>query len=233
MLICILGNSHAGALKSAWDAMQSERSDVELHFFAMRGQHMRFARVNGDRLEIPNPDDLLRTYPETVGNSVEIRRYDAFILHGLGLHPLLPERTEGVSRACYDCVISDSITNTANWSILSELRRVTKAPVAVGTSPLTAAVEVRSRNVHPIVDQDAALLEARLAEMNAVLVRQPNSTIVNGTKTDPIYNEGALGIAPDATKVDFENLLSDRKYMNSKYGRVMLQLYLDRLTSLR
>lgn len=229
MLICILGNSHAAALKHGWDLIAQGHPDVELHFFSMLGQNLGRLILDGETLRLPDKSRPVRSFPEAAGGAVDIGRYDAFILYGLGLHAEVLEPAAGVSRACHDCVIADSVRATAAWSLLSDIRKVSAAPVLVGATPLRAAEKARSRGADAALDQNATGLARLFAEKQARFLSQPAATIVNGDETDPAFNMGVVPIAKDAAEADAGARHKDRVHMNAAYGRLVLEAYLDHL----
>jgi len=53
--ICIIGNSHVGALKEAWDDIGSDHASLDVTFFAARGDRLKDLVVNGNTLRADGP----------------------------------------------------------------------------------------------------------------------------------------------------------------------------------
>ncbi|MCB1343072.1 MAG: hypothetical protein KDK24_18780 [Pseudooceanicola sp.] len=226
MLICILGNSHAAALKHGWDRIGAGFPDVDAHFFTMLGQNLGRLELTDGRLALPKGGGSFRTFPKDIGDSIDIAAYDGFILHGLGLR-VRPPKEGPWSQAVRACAAADAVRDTAMWKLVSDIRSVSAAPVRVGHTPLLAADAVHDRGASDALREYLSVISAIIAEAPATLVPQPDETIVNGVWTDPQFNTDVTPIGRDPDEKDGQGQRhSDNSHMNPAFGALMLERFL-------
>lgn len=230
MKICIFGNSHAAALKHGWDLIAADHPDVTIHIYSMIGQNLSDLELEGRKLVQAGRINMrLRRYPEEAGEEVDLDLYDGFILHGLGFLPnVRAMEAPGLSSAVCEAMIADSVESTALWKLLCDIRKVSQVPVRVGHAPLRAAEEVETRGA-----ADGYRMAIETAQqicfdgMQAVLVAQPEETIVNGDGTDPQFNMDVVPLTKDAAEIaGRDERHHDRVHMNPAFGALMLGQYL-------
>lgn len=228
MKICILGNSHAAALKHGWDRIAADYRGVNVHFYTMLGQNLGALELDGRHLvKKGGRGGRVRHFPPEIGEAVDLDLYDGFILHGLGLNFRSPDGP-GLSAAVREAVIVDSLQDTALWKLLGVIREVSGAPARVGPTPLRAAENVKTRGPSPEFRAFVEKLRLLCEERNAVVVPQPDETIVNGAMTDPKFNMDVVPIGKDpAEKMGANERHTDRSHMNPEFGVMMMTRYLE------
>ena len=79
--ICVLGNSHVGALKRAWDLMPEWHQEYNLVFFTARSNGLGGLFLIDNKL-VPKTDRLKRTITYTSGgkSEIDIVEYDLFLI---------------------------------------------------------------------------------------------------------------------------------------------------------
>lgn len=84
--LCVIGNSHIGAIKSGWDQIKVDEKNVSMHFFGSKSQSLSRTFVEGGILK--TDDEQIQRSLERTGGSPEIdlRSYDGFVIVGGGLH---------------------------------------------------------------------------------------------------------------------------------------------------
>src|SRR6185436_10196296 len=118
MRLCILGDSHVGAWKLAWDEISSTIDGVSINFFAGPGGLLKSLEAVGGKLVATRPK--LEKYFVTTGGtaSIDPDDYDAFGIlgcratphylmkvyrgHRTESHKARPEDCELISDACFD-----------------------------------------------------------------------------------------------------------------------------------
>ena len=89
--LLIIGNSHVGSLKRAWDGMRSTYDmDVELSFAATRGQGLLNAHIKNGVLSIENDPHAERGLVHTYGRkTLDLLKpgFDHILVYGLKLEP--------------------------------------------------------------------------------------------------------------------------------------------------
>jgi len=130
MRICVLGNSHAGALKLGWDMLRSHYPGVEMTFFAAQGGAMKGLAVDGDHL-VTADETLAARIAYTSGglSRVDLRSYDAFLVLGLGFS-LLPMDAR-LSMAVVVAALLNRFESTPNRRLSRMVGELTDAPVFV------------------------------------------------------------------------------------------------------
>jgi len=231
MKICILGNSHAAALKHGWDIVAGDYADVTVNFYSMLGQNLGDLELDGRHLVLKEQGSArLRCFPEGISETVDLDLYDGFILHGLGLR-VRPLDAPGLSAAVREAIVLDSVHETALWTLLNDIRKVSHAPVRVGPTPLLAAEEVKTRGpskgYHGFIEKARSLC---FDALEATVVPQPDDTIVNDCMTDPKFNTEVVPFkGKQAKKKRGGESAANRDHMNPAYGAVMMTRYLDSL----
>ncbi len=226
MKLCILGNSHAAALKHGWDRIDSEYPEVDVDIFSMRGQNMAELELVGHTLSLADTSKYkMHSFPHTAGSVIDLKSYDGFILHGLGLKVgTLPDAV--YSRACREHAIVDAVKATALWAILSDIRKVSDVKTVVGHSPLRAARKVQS--IGPSANYSLYLDEMNeycFSDLASTVIAQPESMIVNGCMTDPKYNADVVSLNKEGIE-ESGTRHSDLNHMNPAFGVEMLRQFL-------
>ncbi len=227
MRVCIIGNSHVAALKLGWDALAPDHPDVEIVFFAQRGNHMSDLRVDGDVL-IPTTPTLASGMTFTSGGRevIDPADYDRIIVYGLDASAYFLETGRAISHQCRIAAIEDLLASTMAFGVVGKLRMVTDAHLFVGHVPLPAADTVR-HCAYPVeyVAGCEAVNHLFCGPMNVRFLNQPLETIVNDVRTHPDFSVGSRKLAiGDKTDLELHDQ-EDRWHMNRRFGMLWLERF--------
>jgi hypothetical protein len=224
--VCIIGNSHAGALKEAWDEIGTEQkyASIEMTFFAARGDRLSDLEIEGNSLRAGGPDaaNLSEFLAFTSGGADRIQgdAYDLFLVYGGNLRFVnLPlTYSQAVLHAC----VADISQASLHYSITQKLRKITDRPVFVAVNPLRIA----SLGKEPMYSYDKVLDVFRdvYAPFDIRFVPQPEETRDAHNQTLPEFTTGSrrLDMGRGAAAHD----AGDGRHMNTAYGRIWLHRFL-------
>ncbi len=233
MRICVIGNSHCGALVSAWRADSEGRSDKTLTFFAMRGRAIKDLRVSWRRL-VAKDRDSAKALAFTSGGikRIDPRRYDRVLVYGLIRQPPATDTDDGFSLALREAVLTDWFDRSLAKTMVMRLRQITDKPIDVAPAPFQLAPKGAVPGRWALAYEDEARSFARSFDtLGARFWPQPPETIVpGGTRaTRPEFSKGSVRLAIDETSVGKKHAVSDLKHANRAFGTIWLQTYLDGL----
>jgi hypothetical protein len=221
MKVCLMGDSHAAALKKGWTQVGGEFPNVRMTFFAGTTADWDSVGVADGRL-LPGAETLREQFVRSAQGVSEIAdAYDVYVLCALGLR-LSEALRLWVSRAekghttwsAYRAAVAESVRDHECARLLSKLRQITQAPVYVVAGPHQPLAFCRSS---PLLDDaTAARLRANFhaecetfaAEHAARFVPQPQETLApNGVTTQMRFWSGTP---------------KDRRHCNGEYGAIVL-----------
>lgn len=233
MKIAVIGNSHCGALISAWEEQSHRRQDVSLTFFAMPG-HMglRTLKIKGDAL-VPNTPRQRKILRRISGGleRIETGNFDRFLVYGLLKHPLPEEGDAHHSSALREAILQDRLHDSSAKFILKSLQSITDKPIDVGPAPyLVPSKKDPVAQWQSTPAQDSKFFSDGFKALGAErFIAQPEESLLIADTTqaptratDPRYSKGSIkivtggGVHPE----------SDRKHMNAAYGALWLERYL-------
>lgn len=232
--ICIIGDSHSGALRLGWDQLASNLPDFQLTFFAAGGDLLQLLEVSSHCLTVKDP--LCATFMRRTsgGLSTISHDYDVYILCGLGFQLsvalLLSKKyrvecsgADGrvpISDECFQCIIEHKLRGRLSIVTLQKLRMITAAPITIVPSPLQNDKYARRylKNLKEAEKSrigELAIGAARtLSEENGfTLVLQPQVTLATPITTNPVYGRKRSG---------------RDGHMNGLFGKEMLHAVLER-----
>lgn len=226
MKLCVIGNSHVGALKLAWDGLRAERRDLEVTFFAQRQGKILTLATEGRRL-VPSSEEQRAQLEFTSGGLgvIDTRAYDAFLVYGLFHRPPLTEDGSPYSRAVREAATLDRATRSNAYRMVRRLRRITRRPIFVGLSPLRANIE-GAPLPPPLLpySEECDLLDRQVfAPLGARLVRQPPETVVDDRSTAVEFSPGSVKLDLGDLGVGARHGDRDDFHMNEAYGRLWLE----------
>jgi hypothetical protein len=231
--ICILGNSHVASLKQGWKNTMGDWPGIEVSFFAQAGNEgLKSVFADGQHLTSNNSkarDSFVLTHGE---GHMDIDKYDSFLIYGAGSVNYWPGNIF-YSTNCVKSVVDDLTCNTPAQHVLSCLRKVSKAPIFIGHTPLHAAKKIRDRNVSDeYLDGIETLNRLHYGQYNAEMVSQPLKTIVNSRNTAPEYSWGVQTLASVIGGRDEKSGSTDNTHMDGTFGEIWLnEFFSKRLSS--
>lgn len=233
MKICVIGNSHVGALKRAWDEICDEYLEHNLTFFAMGSTGINGLAVQNGKL-IATTSKLRSAIEFTSGGLTEVipESYDAFLVYGLSAIIRLQDINFYYSSAVRKQALLDVTSSSLSFTTIKKLRAVTSLPIYVGHNPLKASRVIstmdRSQDYSNHIEQLNSLV---YSSENAQLIPQPANTLVNGVATKEEYTLGSRTLAVVAVGGSELHDKGDNFHMNDVFGEVWLRnffVFMDR-----
>jgi len=228
MKICVMGNSHVGSLKRGWDEIKGDYRQHEITFFAQRSDGLEGLIAHDGKL-IPNNEKLAKALEFTSGGKKEVdpNEYDVFVIYGTGVNINVVADNHFYSNAVIESSLNDLVTNTLSFNLLKGVRALTDKPVFIGHLPLVPPMEVLSDTMpSDYIARVELINEMTYRPLNAELVRQPLSTIVNGNHTHPDFSKGSKALAVGDSGDNVYHPESDSDHMNDKFGEIWLREFL-------
>lgn len=228
MKICIIGNSHVGALKRGWDRISAKHPGTELTFFAHRANGMAALKVEGNSL-VPKTDLLKKAIRFTSGGLERITPgdYDVLLLYGLRASPNFASRNQFISAQAARQALVDLTHGRLSSKLLGMLRPLTDRIIYIGHDPLPAASRVRSeRPPADYVEGIETLNEGIYRKLGAEMIAQPVSTIVNGRQTHSDFARGSKRLAIGDGRDDRAHPEGEDGHMNDDFGEIWLEAFL-------
>lgn len=230
MKICVIGNSHVGSLKRGWDVIKEDYREQEITFFAQRSDGIDGLIAQNGKL-IPDNEVLARALEFTSGGKKEIdpNEYDVFIIYGAGLNIDFVRDSHFYSSAVIESSLNDLVANTVSFNLLKRLRTLTHKAIFLGHLPLVPAIEILSDTTSDdYIARVERINEVSYRPLNAELVRQPLSTIVNGNNTNPYFSKGSKALAVGDSGDNTYHPESDSDHMNDQFGEIWLREFLKK-----
>ena len=229
--ICVLGNSHVGALKRAWDLMPEWHQEYNLVFFTARSNGLGGLILIDNKL-VPKTDRLKRTITYTSGgkSEIDIVEYDLFLIYGLQMEVFFVEPGKFFSSAVIKQTVLDSVKGTTSWKIMEMIRSVTNKKIYVGHNPLP----IQKKGDDRIYPPESYLSGINLMndevydKCNAELIAQPADTIVNGCFTERELSKGSKRLPVGDAMDEEAHPDHDSRHMNEEFGKKWLSCFLSR-----
>lgn len=251
--ICIIGDSHVGAMKLGWDEISSEYPDVEIVFFAAARSGMRQLTNDGSVLSIKK--DLPREKVEQLGEygSIDIEDFDAILCVGMGLliHPFVKHQREHL--------LPGQSTSSRTQHYVSEDAYLESWIEIFEKSPLQHVLNVLGNakassvfvSFKPLVSTDVSKKKDKVAKAyielgenkkdrdrlwsilhrgietvlpaSATFFPQPEETVLNELLTKSKYSVRSTRLMAP----DEEHGIDDHKHMNASYGVAYIRNFLE------
>jgi hypothetical protein len=238
MKLCILGNSHTGSLKRAWDNLiePSLKGQFEITFFAARGENLNGLVLDGTTL-VPNNKRLTETIKFTSNGLaiVECNSYDVFLIYGAGIEPYFIDNSFHSTEAL-KCSIQDMYSDDVlGYKLLTMIRKVTKAKIFLGHAPLTSISkinETRDSLWKPEHYTSGVELvnQTLLRDLDVELIKQPKEACTeNYRHTKYEYTKGSKRLAINNNTNEDWHPEHDMGHMNDEFGKIWLDSFLSYL----
>jgi hypothetical protein len=244
--LCVIGNSHAGAVWQAWKSGAiAARQDFSMTVFAAQGSTAELEYR--DRSLIPTTPDVSQMFSFTSGGKdrIEIDEYDAFLLVSLGFgidlarlftrcnvfeHLAHGTADMVVSHACLVEIIRGHNANSMALTVARQIRADSAAPILIYPTPFRPETMLSEEN-DPCLS-DRALLEdimprsiaavSELASQNdcEVFWQHPETVALPGL-TKARYAKGAVNLRSSIER--------DSKHVNLDFAVYSLREIVQRL----
>jgi hypothetical protein len=227
--VCVLGDSHCGALKRAWDRMASRHAGVMITFFCQRALGLSGLIVAGEEL-VPDSQELADTLRFTSEGKDRVvpRDYDVFLIYGLGAIVGSFCSDTFYSRAVVTAALRDLVHPSLSFILLMRLRQLSDKPVFVGHPPLPLAGNVATDRCGSTAYPDRIrLMNLLLYEpLRTRLLPQPPVTIARGEFTDARFSRGSRRLAVGSHDDDELHSDDDNVHMNDEFGSIWMTEFL-------
>lgn len=223
--IAVLGNSHVGSLKLAWDQISDTYPDYELTYFASRQLGLSGLTVSGSCLT-PTSDTLKREIAFTSGGLEKIcpEDFDAIVLYALGASPYWRDPAAFFSERAERTALEDLNSSKLSFALLQKIRMISKKPCFIGHIPLRArriSDDSNDRSAEYALGI-ATLNEILYTPMQARMIRQPSETIIKVQATDLRFSKGSLSLNLGDKFSNIAHGDDDKGHMNTEFGGLWL-----------
>jgi hypothetical protein len=232
MKICIIGNSHIGALKRAWDNNEWQQCNaIELTFFGDRGNGLKDLIVENNVLKAGSARlEKALEFTSCGASSIYPQNYDAYLVYGLGAKRFILNPYKPYSAAVIYCAVNDHLKNTLSYKTLLKIREVSDKKIFVGHNPLPA-LKGKLNDTSPAEYNFGldCINKLGYSKINAQMIPQPNQTIANGRFTLPEFSKGSKRLSIGVRNDDEIHPDSDTGHMNDDFGRKWLLNFFEQI----
>lgn len=232
--LCILGDSHTGALKRAWDRLVEPdlKNKFDITFFASRGEGLSGLRLH-EKFLIPTSKKL-KSNLEFTSNGlsfIDIEKYDLFLIYGLGLNFYFPSNFF-YSNDVINQSIEDNYKCSLGYHILMMIREVTNKKAYLGHNPMPAQKEDDNTTLLPINSQYTSGIsivnKKTLMELNSELIHQPLTTLTNGHRNTHLkFTKNSIPLGMGDMLDGQAHPVQDNLHMNDDFGKIWLESFLN------
>jgi len=222
--VCVIGDSHAAALKAGWNSIQGDFPDLKLDFFAAMGKYMSQVAVRDGAL-VPLLEDLRKRIKVTSGGLETIAgSYDYYLICSLGFQAAwAPDEP--------DDVVLEKMRQAAPEQLairmVKMLREITRAPIGVIPTPRRSSEAPAGKVKRDRMTRSMALFRAAcddvLGALHAELISQPAETL----SEDGVSTKAEFARSPE--RLFFTQEDADHTHMDASFGAIVLRDALNRL----
>lgn len=241
MKVCVIGNSHVGALRQGWMRLSTDFPDTNITFFASPQKDMHSLEMHEGNLVSRMPR-AVRSMKYTSGGQdrIAVDQYDAFAISlGIGIKALMqvfrvhrsramPSSGHLISDEFALASVYDSISKSAATRIARAIRARTASPIIIIETPLPNRLILKKspRSAWPEAAKMVPVLKTLLdpavdkisGNLSLIYHPQPRETIKHGFTLDE-YSIGSKRLSSRET----EHAPDEPHHMNANYGRVVLK----------
>jgi hypothetical protein len=238
--LCLIGNSHAGALKLGWEIIKSEFPNCALTVFAAPGSQIDELCVRGSKLS-PKTSTTRKFLKRTSGGEARIdtRNYDRFLVCGasnanaLGRLLMLAridtepkDERQPLSLPLLRRIAEGDLRTSSAVRVVQKLREITDKPIGLIPKPLRTdegewfaeksflGIETPQK----LADCFAAAARTIADSLNCALFFQPEVTKSAPLHTKRDYSKGSTKLLGGNRSPAARNV----GHMNAKYGALVM-----------
>lgn len=230
MKLCIIGNSHVGALKRACANHESLNQNVSFTFFVGRGNSISSLDISDSKLT-PSSKYLRDSFMFTSGglSEIQVRDYDLFLVYGLGCKPLYFPKEKFYSSDLIEHTCKDHVDGTVSTKVLRLLKSAGARQIYLGHDPLRASNELQPLGDDlSLYKRGVNLLNRKFYEPeNSILVPQPDETLESSFSTKEIYSKDSTRPETGGANDNELHPSDDNVHMNEHYGKLWLENFIN------
>ena len=229
MRLCVLGNSHVGALKRAAEDVCLQHPDLRIGFFAARSNESRDMDIFDGRYG-PKSAALAAQFALTSGGlrDIDPAQWDAYLIYGFGGRRRQGDTPRRFSLSFRQAVLLERVRGSLLPTHARALRRLTDAPIFAALAPLAVQTEDKPalRLLPPRTE--CALVQTEICNpLGVTLVLQPDASLAGETATRPEFSHNAAKLEQAGRAAQTEQ--QEHRHMNAAYGRLWLTEFLPQL----
>ncbi|HUG63268.1 MAG TPA: hypothetical protein VMP03_15585 [Methylomirabilota bacterium] len=254
--LCILGDSHLGAVNLAWDGLRSHYPELRVDRFPTPGGLIRRTKLVR-RTIVPTSEKVSGYWQRANGDVTEIvlDEYDAVVLVGYGSSPFSHARLlrshslSGfraanknraiISRGALVATLEDRLRDKKSYRYSRVMSEKAGLPLFIIPTPRPVSARLTSGDLKWMgktvpreeLEEYQACFDSAfttvLSEINGELLAQPMATREGGLFSRPEFKRNGAGVLRDVSKPG----RVDNVHMNVDYGRAVLQAHLPTIVA--
>lgn len=247
--VCLIGNSHAAALRAGLDLAPDLYDKLAIDFFAAQSDLMREMELQGTKL-VPTSELTKRRMSLVSGGKQEIETadYTEFVIVGLGfnvldvVNALRQYRLYGfqskgdetfpyISRACFTALIESKLRASTAVYFARLLRSANRARIVIIPQPYPSAdilkggiwkMAAESGQLAYVAQQYEAAARQLAKCLQCDILFQPASTLLQEGITQAKYSVDSIRLGADMST---KHPPGEASHMNAAYGAEVLKQY--------
>ena len=227
MRVCVIGDSHCGALKRGWDVLAVQHQDLDFTFFAAGGYSKGFDTLKAEQGLLVSSDDRLKKsfFATSQGREfVDLSSFDIYLTYGLWCQPFFKD-DRYISEQVLLQSIKDHFSTTTSMNVVQLLKSQLNSVIYVGHNPLLSAPDELPQASEKYREGIELANRVIFNPLTCELIGQPEETVVGGCFTALKYSVGSKRFLSDSVFHDSK----DRKHMNDEYGVLWLRNFISRV----
>ena len=226
--ICVLGNSHAGALGQAWKELRQDYPHVEMVYFCGTQATLKDLVLQDGAL-VPANAGIAAAIEYTSGGlkRVELASFDLVLVYGLHF-TMWRELDRRLSAAVLAATVRDGYRQTLNGRISRLVAQAWPKTIYVGHRPLLADNASPADAFTLRYDEVVDLYNRSFADDHLLVMPQPVDTIKdgqNGRSTLTELSKGSLMLEFKQERANRPHTDTDVSHMNVEFGRRYLRSF--------
>lgn len=240
MKLCLIGNSHAGALKLGWEIIKSEFPNCALTVFAAPGSQIDELCVRGSKLS-PKTSTTRRFLKHTSGGAVriDVRDYDRFLVCGASSANALgrlmmsaridtepKDERQPLSLPFLMRIVEGDLRASSAVRVVQKLREITDKPIGLIPKPLrvdkgewpAGKSFLGSETPQKLADCFAVAARTIADSLNSEIFFQPEDTKSAPLHSKMEYSKGSTRLRGGNRSPAAHNVA----HMNARYGALVM-----------
>lgn len=225
--LCIIGNSHAAALKLAAPDFCSAHPEAQLTFFAAPSRRTGQLMLENGVYRAGTPELAQQLRLTSVGqDAIDPAEHDAFLIYGFGGRCDTGDRPRKLSAAFRQAVVLDRARQSLLQKHMTALRHLTDAPVFAALTPLPGESATRKSRRLLRHSEEVALVQQNLCTpLGVTLCAQPEASLVRDRATQARFVKHSAPLENALKQKEAQHDTDERRHMNADYGLLWLEAF--------